>query len=52
MLESQMSGIALDSLSQPFQDTITVCVCVCVCLYLTSGGARAHDTCPKEPRGL
>jgi hypothetical protein len=27
-------------------------VCVCVCFYFSSGGARAHDTCPKEPKGL
>ena len=29
-----------------------MCVCVCVCMYLTSGGARALDPRPGEPRGL
>jgi hypothetical protein len=26
--------------------------CVCVCMYLTSGGARARDPRPGEPKGL
>jgi hypothetical protein len=25
---------------------------VCVCFYFSSGGARAHDTCPGDPKGV